>query len=303
MRPLTWLLLTGLIGATAPQVYAQKAPVALRHRVDAAASQAVTTGTLEPVQMAAQPMLADPPRAPWWAPVASGVVPGAGQFALRQQRSVAYLVAEAFLVVQYLAARRDGNRERNEYRALAVNVARKPFGGTQPGTWDYYERLEQFLESGAFDRVAGGALDPETDPTTYNGFRWQLARETYWLNPNAPPAVGSSEYQRALDFYQRNAVGDAFRWSWRDAQLQQDVYVQTIRGANRSYQRAVNMLGVVAVNHLASLIDAYVSVRVRHFGGAGVSVGGYAVDGIHAGYQPTSAHSGQWQAGVRLAPR
>jgi hypothetical protein len=79
--------------------------------------------------------------------------------------------------------------------------------------------------------------------------------------------------------------------------------VQTIRGANRSYQRAVNMLGVVAVNHLASLIDAYVSVRVRHFGGAGVSVGGYAVDGIHAGYQPTSAHSGQWQAGVRLAPR
>ena len=50
------------------------------------------------------------------------------------------------------------------------------------------------------------------------------------------------------------------RWSWRDQQLAQNVYIETIRSANRSYQRAVNMLGVVAVNHLVSLVDAYVNV-------------------------------------------
>ena len=239
--------------------------------------------------------------APWWAPVASGVVPGAGQFALRQQRSVAYLVAEAFLLVQYVAARRDGNRERSAYRDLALNVARKAYAGSQPGSWEYYERLEQFLESGAYDRIPGGPLDPETDVTTYNGFRWQLARETYWLNPSVPPPVTSQEYQRALAFYQRNAVTDAFRWSWRDARLEQDVYIQTIRSANRSYQRAVNMLGVVAANHLASLIDAYVTVRLRRFGG--VRVAGYAVEGMHLGLQPLPTGEPQWHTGVRLSAR
>jgi hypothetical protein len=234
--------------------------------------------------------------APWWAPAASAILPGSGQFALRQQRSVAYLVAEAFLIVQYVAAQRDGNRERAAYRDLATTVARKPFGGTQRASWEYYERLEQFLESGAYDRIPGGPLDPETDATTYNGFRWQLARETFWLNPNVAPAVGSAEYQRALEFYQRSAVGDAFRWSWRDAQLEQNVYIETIRSANRSYQRAVNMLGIVAANHLASLVDAYVSVRVRRYGG--VRVAGYAMDGLEMGYAP-GANGATLQTGLR----
>lgn len=299
MRRSLWIVLALLAGA-ASALRAQHAPVALQRSGTVVAPAIGTRAPGGPLQ-APQTISVSDPRAPWWAPVASGLVPGAGQFALKQQRSVAYLVAEAFLIVQYLAAQRDGDRERDAYRALAVNVARKPYGGSQPGTWDYYERMEQFLESGAYDRVPGGLVDPETDPATYNGFRWQLARETYWLNPDVPPAVGSSAYQRALDFYQQNAVNDAFRWSWRDAQLQQDVYVQTIRSANRSYQQAVNMLGIVAVNHLASLIDAYVSVRVRRFGGAGV--GGYAVDGVHASYVPTSDITGRWQAGVRLAPR
>lgn len=236
--------------------------------------------------------------APWWAPIASGVLPGAGQFALRQQRSVAYAVAEAFLLVQYLSARRDGARDRDAYRALAMNVARRPFGGTQVGPWEYYESLEQFLESGAFDRTPGGGLDPETDPTTYNGFRWQLARETFWRDPNVAPALESAEYQRALDFYRRTAVGDAFRWSWRDERLAQNLYVETIRSSNRSYQRAVNMLGIVATNHLVSLIDAYVSVRIRRYGG--VKVAGFDMDGLDVGYVPTASGMAL-QTGLRFA--
>jgi len=275
---------------------AHPAPVALSRGTPA--MNAPTVADVPPSLFAAPPKAS----APWWAPVASGLVPGAGQFALRQQRSVAYAVAEAFLLVQYLAAQRDGNRERAAYRDLALSVARKAFGGTALGTWEYYERLEQYLESGAYDRIPGGALDPETDPTTYNGARWQLARETYWRDPAVAPAANSAEYQRALAFYQRSAVTDAFRWSWRDAQLQQDVYIQTIRSANRSYQRAVNLLGIVAVNHLASLIDAYVSVRVRRYGG--VRVGRYTLDGVHVGYVPPppglAGDRAGWQTGLRF---
>lgn len=243
-------------------------------------------------------------RAPWWAPVLSGVVPGAGQFAMGQQRSVGYLVAEGYLILQQVRARRDANRDRDAYRALAFDVARQPFGDERPrGSWDYYESMEKYLESGAFDRIPGGAIDPETDETTYNGARWLLARETYWLNPAVAPAVGSAEYQRALAFYRSRAVPAAYQWSWRDAQLQRDVYAQTIASANRSGQRAVNYVGLIGANHLASLIDAYVSVRVRRFGGAGVV--GMTMESIHTVVEPVGDPRygrRQVRTAVRLVP-
>ena len=244
-------------------------------------------------------------RAPWWAPVLSAVVPGVGQFGMGQQRSVGYLVAEGYLIIQQVRARRDANGDRDAYRALAFEVARKPFGGERPlGSWDYYESMEKYLESGAYDRVVGGALDPETDETTYNGARWLLARETYWQNPAIAPAVGSPEYQRALAFYQSRAVRPAFQWSWRDAQLERDVYAQTIASANRSGQRAVNYVGLIGANHLVSLIDAYVSVRVRRFGGAGVV--GLSLESVHTAVEPVGdPRDGRrrLRTAIRLVPR
>ncbi len=238
---------------------------------------------LHAAQPTAAPSLALPAptvrRAPWWAPAASAFVPGSGQLLLGQQRSVAYLAAEAYLVLQALAAQRDGNRDRSRYRSLASEIARKPFGGARPvGPWEYYESMEKFAESGAFDMVPGGAVDPETDPLTYNGYRWRLARETYWRDPNVAPSTSSQEYVRALNFYTLHAVTDAYRWSWRDAGLEQNTYGQTITSANRSYQRAVNVVGLIGANHLMSLVDAYISVRVRRFGGAGVA--GLQLDGV-----------------------
>lgn len=238
-----------------------------------------------PAAVTVQPTLKPLLRAPWWAPIASGILPGSGQFALGQQRGVAYLVAEGFFVLQAMAAQNDGDRERERYRSVASDVARKSFGGTRPvGSWGYYESMEEKLESGAFDRIPGGAIDPETDASTYNGSRWLLARETFWLNPNVSPGIGTPEYARALAKYSREAVTDEYRWSWRDAQLQWDVYRQTIKSANRSYLRSVNLAGVVGANHLASLIDAYISVRIRRFGGAGIA--GVKVDGISTDVMP-----------------
>ncbi|QJR35124.1 hypothetical protein [Gemmatimonas groenlandica] len=277
-------------------------PVALRVAVAPPTARADSAAIPAAVSQAWRP--ASGARAPWWAPVLSGVVPGAGQFAMGQQRSVGYLVAEGYLILQQVRARRDANRDRDAYRALAFEVARQPFGGERPrGSWDYYESMEKYLESGAFDRIPGGSIDPETDESTYNGARWLLARETYWLNPAVAPAVGSAEYQRALAFYQSRAVPAAFQWSWRDAQLQRDVYAQTIASANRSVQRAVNYVGLIGANHLVSLIDAYVSVRVRRFGGAGVV--GMSMESIHTVVEPVGdPRDGrrQLRTAIRLVP-
>lgn len=248
--------------------------------------------------------LALPPTVPpasWWAPAASLVVPGAGQSMLKQPRSVAYLATEVFLVIQYLAAKRDGNRDRTEYRQLAADIARKKFGGTRVGPWDYYESMEKYDASGAFDMIAGGEVDPETDPLTYNGARWLLARLNFWANPNVAPSKSSPEYQRALAFYVNSAAGEEYLWSWRDQQLQKDLYQQTIRSANRGYQRATSMVGILAANHLASLIDAYISVRLRRFGGAsdGGRTSGLRLDGISTAYSTTPRGDGQLLLGLR----
>jgi hypothetical protein len=238
--------------------------------------RAISTATRAPVEVASTPLhrLDTVPRrtlipqlSPWWAPPLSAVVPGLGQGLLGQQRGVAYVAAEVYLILRALGAQRDARREREAYREIARTVARAGFSGDRPdGSWPYYERMQFVLESGEYNATPGGAFTPESDVATFNGSIWRLARETFWRDPDAAPPEGSDEYQRAIAFYQQRAVGDAFRWSWRDAQLEQDLYRQTIDRSNEASRLARQMVGVLLANHALSLVDAYVSVRLRVYG-------------------------------------
>lgn len=204
---------------------------------------------------------------PWYAPLMSAVLPGAGQGLLRQQRGVAYVAAESYLILQALQSQRDASREKREYREIARTVARAGVQGDRPdGPWSYYERMQRVLESGAYNQTPGAGFTPESDPETFNGSIWLLARETYWRDPNNAPEANSPEYQRAINFYRSRAATEPFLWSWRDAQLQQDLFRQTIARSNESSRRARQMVGLVLANHALSLVDAYVSVRLRVFG-------------------------------------
>ncbi|HEV8411411.1 MAG TPA: hypothetical protein VGQ30_12940 [Gemmatimonadaceae bacterium] len=204
----------------------------------------------------------------WWVPVASAVLPGTGQALLGQNRFIAYLAVEGFAVLGYFDQHNEQLRERNRFQALAANVARSSFAGSQPtGPWAYYELLEHWKSSGVFDLVPGGTFTPEVDITTYNGAAWLLARQTYWNDPNVQPAPDSPEYRKALAFYIARAVQPQFRWSWQNAQLEQDVYIQSIEHANQAARDARFQLGILIANHLLSMVDAYVTLRVH--GGLG----------------------------------
>ena len=212
-------------------------------------------------------------RATWWAPVASAIFPGSGQALLRQQRSLAYIVAEAFMVIQASRSQADFADARKQYRRIAADVARLSFGADRPvGPWEYYETLANpgFTSSGSYDLAIGGKFTPESDVATYNGRQWLLARELYWTSPIERPAENSAEYLKALSFYQARAVQGSFRWTWRDNQNAKELYVQAIDEANQNRQRGVSMVGLVAANHLLSMVDAYIAVRLRRYGGAGI---------------------------------
>lgn len=200
----------------------------------------------------------------WWVPVASAVLPGAGQARLGQDRFVGYVAVEGFLWIRYLTDRRAGIDARNAYRDMALRVSRAAFPGDKPtGNFEYYERMEHWIASGVYDGDPGTGFAPEVDTTTFNGKMWSIARTTYWSDPKTPPPIGSAPYEAALRFYRQNAVTPEFQWSWRNAPLHQDVYRRSVRASNDGFRHAAQDIGAVIANHVLSTVDAYISLRLR----------------------------------------
>jgi hypothetical protein len=196
------------------------------------------------------------------APLASLIVPGLGQARLRQGRTAAYMAVEAFFLMRYGKDLSEAHRDARDYRDIARTIARRGFAASPPDTaWQYYEKLTEFIESGAFTLAATGPVLPETDTLTYNGAQWLLARRQYGVSPD-PGEVGSAAYARALELYLSRAVRQPYRWSWRNAQLEKDLYVRTISRTNDAYRRATIDLSAVIANHLLSAIDAFATVRL-----------------------------------------
>ena len=205
--------------------------------------------------------------APWWAPLMSAAIPGAGQVKLRQDRAVAYFAVEVYGWLRYASDVREARNQRTDYRQLAARVARANLSDTRPvGDFEYYERMEHYVESGVYDASAEEGIQPETNPESYNGFIWRRARTTFWEDPAVAPPPGSAAYAAALEYYGGRAITPEFRWSWRNAQLEQDVFRQAISRSNEAFRRSIQDLGVIIANHVLSTVDAYVSVRVRRLG-------------------------------------
>jgi len=196
-------------------------------------------------------------------PLASLLLPGAGQLLARQDRGAVYLAAEVYLVSRFLQLDHDAGRGAQQFQSLAYDVARRAFSPTRRDTvFEYYEQMERFIESGRYDTDPGSAFIPEGDASTYNGSIWLLARRTFWEDPETPPDPMSLRYLNAVQFYQARAVGPAFLWSWRDHSLEHQVFRETIRRSDDGFRRAQNQLGLLLANHLVSVVDALISTRL-----------------------------------------
>jgi hypothetical protein len=205
----------------------------------------------------------EPPASVFVRPLASLLLPGSGQLLAHQDRGAVYLAAEVYLVSRFLQLDHEAMAEARRFQNLAFDVARRTYGPVRRDTiFEYYEQMERFAESGAYDADPGGAFAPETDPGTYNGSVWLLARRTNWEDPNVPPDPSSLQYWRALQFYQERAVGPNFQWSWRDHSLEHEVFRDYIKRSDNAFRRAQNQIGLVLANHVLSAVDALISARL-----------------------------------------
>jgi hypothetical protein len=206
-------------------------------------------------------------------PLASLLLPGSGQLLAHQDRGAVYLAAEVYLVSRFLQLDHEAFRQSQRFQNLAFDVARRPYMPARRDTvFEYYEQMERFAESGSYDDDPGSAFVPESDPRTYNGSVWLLARRTYWVDPDVPPDPTSPQYWHALQFYQARAVGPNFLWSWRDHSLEHEVYRDFIRRSDKAFRRAQNQIGLLLANHIVSAVDALISARLTTAAGRPAAV-------------------------------
>lgn len=196
----------------------------------------------------------------------SALLPGMGQRYLDQGRWIAYLGIEIWAWIQFFDERAEGQALQDQYRDLAWDVARRVSSGPRvDGDFEYYESLTKFIESGAWDAnpLAPG-IQPETDPSTFNGSVWELAREIFFpTDPEAGVPMDSPAYRNALDYYQERGVIPAFTWSWSQNELQQAVYEEVIQQSDENLRNSTTMVGVIIANHVVSAVDALISARLR----------------------------------------
>ncbi len=195
----------------------------------------------------------------------SAILPGAGQWYLGQDRWPAYVAIEAWAWIQLLDWRREGHKLEDQYKDLAWFVARRVSTGPRTDAgWEYYESMTKFQSSGAFDSdpLAPG-VQPEEDPTTFNGSMWVLAREIYLPGDlETPVDVGSEPYQRAFSYYLSRAYAPELAWDWGANALLQEEYAALIQEADEALRSSTRMIGMILANHLLAAVDALVSGRL-----------------------------------------
>ncbi len=191
---------------------------------------------------------------------ASVLVPGTGHLLRGERRGLAYLGAETALWLVVADGRRDGADRREAYRNLAWEVAR---GGSDPrrdGDFGYYERLTQWTRSGRFDvQPDTPGIQPETNPDTFNGDAWRLARSLYWGGGDVPPDPEAE--QAALDFYRERAYPDDFAWDWSGAIAEQSRFARLIAESDDAFGRARLAVGGLVANRFLSGVDVWLSAR------------------------------------------
>lgn len=188
-----------------------------------------------------------------YAPIASAIVPGAGQFMFRHDRFVAYAAVEVLSWWKYIKDSQEQNRQEAFFKELARGAARSHFSTSLPdGGWSYYELMRDWKESGRYSQTDNGPVVPETNDSTFNGTRWRLAQATHINDPAG-----------ALAEYERLAIKPEFRWSWTNAGIQYDIFKRTTENRNDAAHAAVTDLSVIAANHVLSMVDAFVTFRLQ----------------------------------------
>ncbi len=195
----------------------------------------------------------------------SAALPGWGQHELGLGRWIAYVGVEVVGWGGLVERRSKHRRWTRAYRDLAWSEARTHLwdGPRQDGPWEYYEALLDYESSGRYDAdPTNERLVPETDPDTYNGRIWQLAREIHLPGGTAePPDPESPEFSRALEYYRSRAARPEFAWDWQGNQAARSRFSSLVDRSDDAARAATGFVGLLLLNRFVSAVDAHLAAR------------------------------------------
>lgn len=193
------------------------------------------------------------------------------------------MALEAVGWVLFARARNEGGDLRGDYRDLAWEAARTFQGLRVDGDFDYYESLTKFERSGSFDVALGQpGIQPEEDPSTFNGQAWLLAGQIYF-GPGSQPGPGDPPYEQALAFYEDRAARREFEWDWTGQDADRARFGDLIEESDDAFRRATLYVGLVVGNHVLSAVTAFVSARARSLSGLDIAVSSLLMRGSGPG--------------------
>ena len=202
--------------------------------------------------------------------LSSLLLPGLGQYRLGTRRWLAYAGLEALSAFLYLDNRGEARDLRAAYRDFAWEAARAGVSGEarRDGDFIYYEVLSKWRASGAWDADPNRAgVQPEGDPSTYNGSVWALAAEIFAVDPAAPDE--SPGFGRALDYYREHGYAPPFLWAWREDSGDRTRFGGLIASSDEHFKDARRALGILVANHVLSALDGLVTARLDGVPGTG----------------------------------
>ena len=206
------------------------------------------------------------------------LVPGLPQFLDGKIRSYGYFAVEGVSVAGLVLLTAEGNSKEKRYINLA-RVARgnfiypgfrnNPEEQTDlmlPGFGEYYEDLLKWPSSGDFDNdPSRDGIQPETDPRTYNGHQWEIARINNYSASNGgiPVPASPAEEQAAVEAYKRQVYPSQYNWDWTGLERENDDYHRLFGKSEDAYRRRSTFAAILFANHLVSALDVLVAERIN----------------------------------------
>jgi len=182
-------------------------------------------------------------KSPSKAALFSLLLPGSGELYSGAKRGYLFFVAEAALIISYVAFDRKAEELRDDYLAeVRANVG---FDGLPKEKWpDMFERwnMEDFEHATMFDNWRNVYTDQA--PESERGIPLERVGKFYWLDREGVKNEKLSERENTSQLRQK-----ALKYR---------------EDSNRWFKRARMMIGGVVLNHVISFVDARIAAKLHN---------------------------------------
>ncbi|HUU28388.1 MAG TPA: hypothetical protein VM123_11295 [archaeon] len=206
------------------------------------------------------------------------LVPGLPQYLDGQWRSYGFFALEGASAAGLVFLDSRGKSRKEQYINLTI-MARKNFAYpglrnnqdelTEPmlrGYGEYYENLLKWPSSGDYDNDPSlEGVQPETDPRTYNGHQWEIAKiNNYSLTSGGLPVPrGPGEEARALEAYKRFVYPSEYNWDWSGLERENERYHDLFDKSESAFRKRSTFITILLANHLLSGLDVLIAEKIN----------------------------------------